>query len=131
MFMQRLQRFLYGRYGTDKFNLFMLVATIVLTFLGAIFFRPLYWLSEIILIYVLFRSLSKNISARQRENRAFLKMWMPVENWFRLQKRRFAERKSYKYFKCPCCKQQLRAPKGRGKIEVTCQKCRKVFQTKT
>lgn len=130
MFMQRLQRFFYGRYGTDKFNLVLLCASLLLTFIGSIFFSPLYWLSEIILVYVLFRSLSRNIPARQRENQNFLQLWLPIENWFKFQKRRFSERKVYKYFKCPHCKQHLRAPRGRGKIEVTCQKCRTVFQTK-
>lgn len=122
---------MYGRYGTDKFNLFMLISSIVLTLLGSIFFRPVYIVSDLILAYTLFRSLSRNIPARQRENAAFLKTWQPIENWFKFQKRRFNERKIYKYFKCPQCRQQLRAPKGRGKIEVTCQKCRKVFITKT
>lgn len=122
---------MYGRYGTDKFNVFLLASSIVLTLLGSIFFRPVYIVSDLILAYTLFRTLSKNIPARQRENAAFLKIWQPIENWFKFQKRRFNERKIYKYFKCPQCKQQLRAPKGRGKIEVTCQKCHRVFITKT
>lgn len=131
MFMQKLQKFLYGRYGTDKLNLFLLVICLVLSFCGLLFFQPLYWLADLLLLYVLFRTFSRNIPARQRENQAFLKLWSPVENWFRFQKRRFSERKVYKYFKCPKCRQRLRAPKGRGKIEVTCQKCHNVFQTKT
>lgn len=131
MFMQKLQKFLYGRYGTDKLNLFLLVICLVLSFCGLLFFQPLYWLADLLLLYVLFRTFSRNIPARQRENKAFLKLWSPVENWFRFQKRRFSERKVYKYFKCPKCRQRLRAPKGRGKIEVTCQKCHNVFQTKT
>lgn len=129
--MQKLQRFLYGRYGTDQFNLVLLVTGIVLSLCGTLFFRPLYWLADLLLLYVLFRTFSKNIPARQRENQAFLKVWTPVKGWFGFQKRRVSERKTYKYFKCPGCKQRLRAPKGRGKIEVTCQKCHNVFQIKT
>ena len=83
------------------------------------------------IIYSYFRMFSRNIPARQREYYAFLKVWGPVQGWFRLQKRKFAERRLYRYFRCPKCRQQLRAPRGRGKIEVTCQRCRHVFQTKT
>lgn len=131
MLMQKLQRFLYGRYGTDSFNLALLVLGIVCSCFGALFFRPLYFLTDIVLIYALFRALSKNIPARQRENQAFLKVWLPAKGWLRFQKQKLSQRKEYKYFKCPHCRQQLRAPKRRGKIEVTCQRCRSVFQTKT
>jgi ribosomal protein L37AE/L43A len=37
------------------------------------------------------------------------------------------QRKTYAIFKCPSCKQKLRAPKGRGKIQVTCSKCHNQF----
>lgn len=131
MFLQKLQRFLYGRYGTDKFNTVLLILGIVLSLCGTLFFRPLYFLADLLLIYVLFRTFSRNIPARQKENQAFLKVWAPVESWFRFQREKFSQRKTYKYFKCPNCGQRLRAPRGRGKIEVTCQKCHKVFQTKT
>lgn len=128
---ERLQRFFYGRYGSDQMNFALLVLALVLSILGAIFFRPLCWVSDVLLLYALFRALSRNIPARQRENQQFWKIWLPVKNWLALQKRKWQERKQYKYFRCPGCKQQLRAPRGRGKIEVTCQSCHHVFQTKT
>lgn len=131
MFLQKLQRFLYGRYGTDKFSLFLLILGLVLTLIGGLFFRPLVLVADLFYLYAIFRSFSRNISARQKEYRWFLKWYGPVESAFRLQKQKFAQRKTYKYFKCPACRQQLRAPRGRGKIEVTCQNCRSVFQTKT
>ncbi len=128
---QRLQRFLYGRYGTDKLNLALLVLGLVLFFLGGLFFRPLVFLADGLYIWCLFRTFSRNIPARQREYAWFLRWWGPVSGWLSQQKRQFAQRKEYKYFKCPACRQQLRAPRGRGNIEVTCQKCHSVFRTKT
>lgn len=128
---ERLQRFFYGRYGSDQMNFALLILALVLSILGAIFFRPLCWVSDVLLLYALFRALSRNIPARQRENQQFWKIWLPIKNWLALQKRKWQERKQYKYFRCPGCKQQLRAPRGRGKIEVTCQSCHQVFQTKT
>ena len=131
MWYERLQRFLYGRYGTDTLNLALLVLGLVLTLLGGLFFWPLSLLAYVLYIYALFRTFSRNIPARQREYRAFYKVWGPVSGWLKQQRTRFAFRKTYKYFKCPACRQQLRAPRGRGQIEVTCQKCHHVFRTKT
>ena len=34
------------------------------------------------------------------------------------------QRKQYKFFKCPMCKQEVRVPRGHGKICITCPKCR-------
>ena len=126
----RLQRFLYGRYGTDQLNLMLLILGVVLTLFGRLFFFPLYWVGDVLFVLALFRTFSRNIPARQRENQNFLRLSAPVRSWISLQIRRFRERKQYKYFRCPMCKQQLRAPRGRGKIEVTCQKCRHVFKIK-
>lgn len=131
MFFQRFQRFLYGRYGTDQMSMVLLVLGLVLSLVGGIFFWPLTLLADAVFIYALFRTFSRNIAARQRELAAFMKRWEPISQWFRVQRERFRQRKTYKYFKCPNCRQQLRAPRGRGKIEVTCQRCRSVFQTKT
>lgn len=128
---EKLQRFLYGRYGMDALNLALLIAGLVFTFAGSVLFWPLTLVGDALYIWALFRTFSRNIPARQRECGAFYKVWGPVSGWFRQRKLRFAQRKQYKYFKCPACRQQLRAPRGRGTIEVTCQRCHSVFRTKT
>ncbi|MDO4460464.1 MAG: hypothetical protein Q4C42_10390 [Clostridia bacterium] len=128
MFLQKLQQFMYGRYGGDKLNYVLLIGGLLISFIGRL--TGLYiivLISYVLYFYAIFRMLSRNHAARYKEYCAFLRVWNPLTKWFRLQKKIFAERKTYKYFKCPNCKQQLRAPKGRGKIQVTCQKCRKEF----
>ena len=131
MWYERLQRFLYGRYGTDKLNLALLIFGRILSLIGTLVFWPVTLLADALYIWALFRTFSRNIPARQREYAAFLRFWSPIESWLRARKVRFSQRKQYKYFKCPNCRQELRAPRGRGKIEVTCQKCHNVFRTKT
>ncbi len=131
MWYERLQRFLYGRYGTDKLNLALLIFGLILSLIGTLVFWPVTLLADALYIWALFRTFSRNIPARQREYAAFLRFWSPIESWLRARKERFSQRKQYKYFKCPNCRQELRAPRGRGKIEVTCQKCHNVFRTKT
>lgn len=128
---ERLQRFLYGRYGTDKLNLALLIVGLLLSLIGSLLFWPVTFIADALYIWALFRTFSRNIPARQREYAAFLRFWSPIEGWLRTRKVRFSQRKQYKYFKCPSCRQELRAPRGRGKIEVTCQKCHNVFRTKT
>lgn len=131
MFFRKLQEFMYGRYGTDKFNVFLLILGLFMSLVGNLSrFSLIILIPYIIYGYAIFRMLSKNYVARRKENDAFLKIWNPIAKWFRFQKRKFDDRKTYTYFKCPNCHQQLRAPKGRGKIQVTCQNCRKEFVKK-
>lgn len=122
---------MYGRYGTDTLSFFLLGLGIVLTFCGSLFFWPLTLLADAVYVYSIFRMFSRNLPARRREYAAFLKVWGPFARWCGFQKVKFLNRKYYRYFKCPHCKQDLRAPRGKGKIEVTCQKCHNVFITKT
>ena len=132
MFMDKLRRFMYGRYGSDRLNFALLVCGLILALLASILgFSPLNLLSYALYIYAIFRMFSKNIPARQKEYYAFLKVWTPLQKWFRIKKTAFLERKQYKYFRCPNCRQYLRAPRKRGKILVTCQRCRKEFNQKT
>lgn len=128
MFFRKLQEFMYGRYGGDKFNIFLLIVGLVISFIGQFTRFPLLLLiSYVFYGYALFRMFSRNIQARQKEYYSFLKVWNPIVKWFRMRQMIFRDRKVYRYFKCPNCGQQLRAPKGRGKIQVTCQKCHKEF----
>jgi hypothetical protein len=120
---------MYGRYGIDKMNTVILVFGLLLSLFDSLF-PPLIFLSFALYAFTIFRIFSRNIPARQKELVAFLKLWQPVQNWFFLQRKKFKDRNLYKYFKCPNCKQDLRAPKGSGKIMVTCQKCRKQFTRK-
>lgn len=129
--LEKIARFMMGRYGSDKLNMVLLVTGLVISLLSQLFmFFPLLIISYFLFGYALFRMLSRNIMARKKEYYAFLKVWTPIEKWFKMRKMVFSDRKTYRYFKCPNCKQQLRAPKGRGSIKITCQKCHKEFNKK-
>lgn len=123
---------MYGRYGVDLLSLVILIIGLIVSSLGQLFrFWPLLVLSYLLYIYALYRVFSKKIPARQRELAAVMGLKSRLVNWFSFKKKQFSERKLYKYFSCPSCRQKLRAPRGRGKIQVTCQKCKKSFVTKT
>ena len=131
MIRNTLQRFMYGRYGSDQLNVFLIAAYLILLLLSAL---PglgfLEFVSFVLVAFSLFRLLSRNYAARRAENTKFLKLAGPVIRWYRLQ-RTILRDKDHRYFKCPSCGQQLRVPKGKGKITVTCRGCGSSFQEKS
>ena len=118
------QYFMAGRYGTDKLNMALLGVGLVLCVTTMINPIPLVDLvltvvSYGLMIWVIFRMLSRNTYKRYQENRKYL---------------RFLERlkdKEHRYFDCPRCRQPVRVPKGKGKISITCPKCKEKFIKKT
>ena len=130
MIRNAIQRFMYGRYGNDQLNLF-LMGLYLLLYLVFIFVRIelLYWVGFALLFITLFRMLSRNIPRRQMENARFMRAAGPVLSWLRL-RRTIHRDKEHVYFKCPSCGQQLRVPRGKGKITVTCRSCGAMFQEK-
>lgn len=131
MIRNTLQRFMYGRYGNDQLNLFLLISYLVLSLIHSFtHIELLYWVSFAALVWALFRMLSRNFARRREENGKFLKLADPVLRWYRL-KRTMHRDKEHAYFKCPSCAQQLRVPKGKGKITVTCRSCGAVFQERS
>lgn len=126
-----LRNFMAGRYGADQLNLVLIVASLVLSvilmfvpvpFIQLIAYLPLGW--------AVYRMFSRNILKRGDENIRFLNRWNRWKRWFGKQKQHQADRKVYRFFKCPNCSQKIRLPKGRGKVRVTCPKCRAEFVKK-
>ena len=119
------RRFMQGRYGTDKLNLALLVAGLVFSILSYFFIgvTPLNLLltliSYIFLGLSLFRCFSRNIYKRYEENRKFLLIFQRLRD------------KEHRYYDCPRCRQQVRVPRGKGKISITCPKCKEKFIKKT
>ena len=98
--MNWLRRFMQGRYGTDELSFAFIILFIIFNVISLI--TPSFVVSIIYIIlfaFFLFRMLSRNIAARQRENYYFLKLWNPVQNYFRKLSVRIKNRKKYKYFK--------------------------------
>jgi len=119
---------MYGRYGNDQLNLFLVVLYLALYLLfAATRFAPLYWLTVVLIIAALFRTLSRNLTRRREENAKFLRLIDPAVRWLRL-RRTIRRDKEHRYFKCPNCGQMLRVPRGKGKITVTCRGCGASFQ---
>lgn len=133
---EKFIRFMQGRYGVDQFSKFLLVAGLVVVFLSALVSGNIvgsvfYILGWVIIIYCYFRIFSRNVSKRYAENQAFLAKSSGVRAYFRSQKSIWSQRKTHHIYKCPQCRQKIRIPKGKGKIEVTCPKCGNKFIRKS
>ena len=129
--MNFLQRFLYGRNGLDNLGLFTLLLYMVLYLVGAFTgWWPLYYISMGLEAVFLFRMLSRNLPQRQKENAAFARFFAPATRWLRRQ-RMIRQDKAHRYLKCPNCRQQLRVPRGKGRLRVTCRSCGTTFEAKT
>lgn len=129
------QRFMAGRYGADQFSRFLNLFALVLLILGIFLSRFLYLLGLVVLGYQVFRMFSRNTYRRRAENQWYLGKRYAVSVWFDQhfgkQRSRFQQRKVYRYFRCPQCRQELRVPRGRGKISITCPKCGTQFVKKS
>ena len=124
---ERLARFMAGRNGNDQFNLFLLVADMVLLLLAAIFSksigRLLYPIVLVLLVYIYFRMFSRNLYKRSEENGKYMRMRYRFEAQMRLYKESWVQRKDYKFFTCPSCHAKLRVPRHKGKVKILCRKC--------
>ena len=129
---ERMQRFMAGRYGNDQLNQFIFIVAIISRVLEIITRQSLcYTLTLVLLILAYVRVFSRNINKRYEENMKFLQKKDAILNKFRKQKYYAAQRRNFHIYTCPQCKQKIRIPKGKGKISITCPKCRTSFIKKS
>ena len=119
-----LRSFMAGRYGTDRLNMAILSVGLAASLLS-VFFQTaplnliLFLLSYGMMFWAIFRSLSRNTYKRYQENRRFLQLTGRMKD------------REHRYFDCPKCRQMVRVPRGKGKISITCPRCREKFVKKT
>ena len=129
---ERMQRFMAGRYGNDQLDQFIFIVAIISMVLEIITRQSLFYtLTLVLLILAYVRVFSRNINKRYEENMKFLQKKDAILNKFRKQKYYAAQRRNYHIYTCPQCKQKIRIPKGKGKISITCPKCRTSFIKKS
>ena len=128
----RIAKFMAGRNGNDRLNLFLIVIGIIFIILGVVFrdsagllFNTL---TLVIIVLVYFRMFSKNLSKRQTENAKYMEIRYEFISTFRLLREKWVQRNEYKFFRCPSCRTALRVPRGRGKIMIVCKKCGTRFE---
>ena len=119
-----IRRFMEGRYGNDRLNMSILTTGLVVCILSMLFPIPavklaLTMVSYVLMFWAIFRTLSRNTYKRYQENRKFLQVFDRMKD------------REHRYFDCPKCRQMVRVPRGKGKISITCPRCREKFVNKT
>lgn len=127
---EKFRRFMTGRYGVDQLSRVYLAAALVLM-IAASFARgamPILDLFALFLLgYTYYRMFSRDISKMYAQNQKYLNFRYKQTVKWNNAKKRFAQRKEYRFFRCPQCRQRVRVPRGRGKICITCPKCKAEF----
>ena len=118
------RRFMVGRYGSDKLNMAILIAGVVMCLISMFVphsgFRLVMLLAYYFLMgWAIFRMLSRNTYKRYQENRKYLQFIEKLKD------------REHRYYDCPRCRQQIRVPRGKGKNAITCPKCKEKFIKKT
>ena len=119
-----MRNFMRGRYGSDRLNTFLLVLGVITSIIsmftgtGVVSF-VLTLIAYFLMGWVIFRMLSRNTYKRYQENRKFLRFWERLKD------------RDHKHFDCPRCRQPVRVPRKKGKIAITCPKCKEKFIRKT
>ena len=120
-----------GRYGSDQFNRFLMLLGLVFFVISVFGVRGFYRGGLACLIYAYFRMLSRNTYKRSLENNRYLQYESKVKRYLSGWRRNLEQRKTHHIYKCPSCRQKIRIPRGKGKIEIRCPKCGQTFIKKS
>lgn len=139
--LEKFKKFMAGRYGLDQLSNGLNVLFFIMVLIGLFSKNTLVlYLSLIPLFYNYFRIFSKNFSKRYNENRIYTNMMSPLYNLMdklkdkfnrmklSLQKKKKRDKTKYKYYHCKNCGQELRIPRGKGKVIITCPICKHSFE---
>ncbi len=128
----RMAQVLYGRNGFDDMARLCYRTALVLLIINLFADNAvIYFIWVGLLAYSIFRILSKNITKRYAENQKFLSMTEMPRSYLKLARLQFRDRNSSRYYICKSCHQQIRVPKGKGRIEIRCPRCGERFIKRT
>ena len=129
----KIKNYLQKVYGVDFLSKTMIVVALILSLINLKFKnRVIEVIMMILIVYFgIFRVFSVNKYQRMIENQKFSKAVKPMTDFFEKYKIRAATSKDKKYIKCPNCKKEMKIPRNKGKIKVTCPHCGHKFVKKS
>lgn len=128
---EMLRKFMSGRYGMDRLNTILMVAAIVMMILGSFIQHPVpNSLAFILMSISIFRTYSRNISKRRKENEQIMRVGRLIKRNLALLKLKFKEVRNHRFRTCPNCRVVIRTSTKRGKRTLSCPKCGTEFETR-
>ena len=128
---EKLRKMMQGRYGMDELSQFLMVVGMAVMILASIVNNGiLSFIGYAAVIFVYVRVFSKNYHKCYAQNQKYLLLKNRVRGYFWKKKSIMNQRKTHRIYACPSCKQNVRVPKGRGKVEIRCPKCSTKFVKK-
>ena len=129
--MNKIYKLLKERFGTDELYRFMIIIVFILIIINLFINSYIIELIEFIILVISFlRIFSKNKDRRRKENNIYLSYKNKIIKYLDYQKRKYNDRNTHMYKKCPSCKQKIRLPLKKGKHKVKCPKCKNTFEVK-
>ena len=138
MFRQDMKEVMSRRCGLDELNDFLVIISILL-FVVTLFAHKwiIVLLGIVFMVMFTYRTFSKNIENRTKENEVYMKylgsVVKRVSYISRSGKMRMKtlQDEKYVYFICNGCGQTIRLPKSNSTVSVRCPKCGQTFIKKT
>ena len=127
----KIQQFMYGRNGIDSLGRFTFVLFVITSFVGSKHIPYLSYVSVLLLLIFIYRTLSRNSYKRHKENSAYLTLKQKVGLVFSKRRKNKNSYNTKVQCYCPSCNQLLSVPSGLNKIKITCPKCNTVFMQKS
>lgn len=125
---EKFMRFMNGRYGMDSFGRTLLISSLILYLLSMFTHQGfLYWVALCLLVYTYYRMFSRDLYRRASENQVYLTKTAKLRHYLNTKLAYLKQLKAYHIYKCPTCKQKIRIPRGKGRIEIRCPKCQSTF----
>lgn len=125
---RKFSQMMQGKYGNDELNRTLMVTSMGCLAVSLITkWNTFYMIGIVLLICSYFRMFSRNIPKRTNENRIYKQKMNQLWSIFTKKKKRLSDKKESCFFRCPSCHQEIRVPRGKGKISITCPKCRTEF----
>jgi DNA-directed RNA polymerase subunit RPC12/RpoP len=138
------KNFFRGRYGIDTLGFALVLIALILSRLNLVWI-----IGAGLFLYAVFRMLSKDTNKRFQEQQKFniiiqkfmklfsregivlRRLFKSIQSKYAYRKMTFQQRNQFEFFKCPKCSKNLRLPKNKGKLQVTCPVCGFEFIKKT
>lgn len=117
-----------GRYGPDELSMDLVRVSLALILFGLLTrWQWMIWAGFAMTAWAWFRLLSRDFSGRRAERERYL----PFRNKWTAPLHRIRHLRTHRVFRCERCDQEVKVPRKKGTVRITCPSCGHRFIRKT